>query len=342
VADPRFYDNRGPVALGVLAEAIGGRLAGNIDSAFSVRDIADAQSAADDELCLAVNARYLGRVRGRVAVIVPPSLEQAALASGLLPIVHDAPASGFALAAHRFYPMAGRDIGPSAGTPIDPSAKLGRDVAIEAGVVIGPGAEVGDSTRIAANAVVGRGVCIGRQCFIGPGVTVTHALVGDRVTLHAGVRIGTDGFGYASGPAGHRPIPQLGRVIIQDDVDIGANSCVDRGALGDTTIGEGTKIDNLVQIGHNDTIGRRALIAAQVGLSGSVAIGDWTVLGGQVGVADHVAIGSRVRVAAKSGITKDLADGQDYAGYPAQTAGMWRREVALLRRMTKGYKLRDE
>jgi UDP-3-O-[3-hydroxymyristoyl] glucosamine N-acyltransferase len=343
MADPRFYDNQGPIALGKLAEVIGATLSDGADPGFVLTDVADAKTASTGEICLAGTANYLSLVASQMAaVLMPPALQAAGEERGLLYLVHAQPAVAFAKAASIFYPAAGRGAGPRGREPIDPTARLGRNVVVEPGVVIGPDVEVGDGTYLAANAVIGRGVRIGRDCFIGPCASLTCALVGDRVTIHAGVRIGTDGFGYASSADGHRPIPHLGRVIIQDGVDIGANTCIDRGSLGDTTIGEGAKIDNMVQVAHNDTIGRRALIAAQVGLSGSVAIGDWAVLGGQAGVADHVKIGAGARVAAKSGVTKDLAGGQDYAGYPVQAAGAWRREVALLRRMTKGRKLRNE
>lgn len=343
MADPRFFDNRGPFALGALADAAGARIAGREGAATLIRDVADAQAAVPGELCLAGTARFLDSVgAGAVAVLVPPVLERAAVERGLLTLVSEAPASGFAAIAQLFYPAAGRDVGPVGDHRIDPSARLGRDVTVETGAVVGPHVQIGDGTRIAANAVVGRGVCIGRDSYIGPGASVICALVGDRVTIHGGARIGTDGFGYASGPWGHKAIPQLGRVIIQDDVDVGANSCIDRGALGDTTIGEGTKVDNLVQIGHNNMIGRRVILVSQVGLSGSITIGDWAVLGGKVGVADHVEIGTGARIAAKAGVSRDLAAGQDYAGFPAQPAGLWRREVALLRRMVKGHKQRDE
>jgi len=343
VADPRFFDNKGPIALADLASAIGARLAAGVDGSVSVRDVSDAESARDGDLCLAANPRFLGLIGdGAIAVIVPPALEEAATVRGLLTFVHDDPQGAFARAAELLYPKAGRSIGPTGSERIDPSAQIGENVTIEAGAVIGPQVEIGSGSHIATNAVIGRGVRMGRDCYVGPGTSVICALIGDRVTIHGGVRIGTDGFGYASGPGGHRRIPQLGRVIIQDDVDIGANCCIDRGALGDTTIGEGTKIDNLVQIGHNNTIGRRVILVSQVGLSGSVTVGDWAVLGGKVGVADHIDIGAGTRVAAKAGVSKDLVAGQDYAGFPAQPAGLWRREVALLRRMTKGQKKRDE
>ncbi len=212
---------------------------------------------------------------------------------------------------------------------VHPEAQLEDDVAVDPGAVIGPGAQIGAGTAIGANAVIGAEVCIGRDCSIGPGASVLHALIGDRVVLHPGVRIGQDGFGYAPGKAGLLKVPQVGRVIIQDNVEIGAGSAVDRGASRDTIIGEGTKIDNLVQIGHNVTIGRHCVIVAQTGISGSVVIGDHAQLGGQVGVADHITIGDGARIAAQSGVIYDVLAGAAVGLTPARPM----RDVVLLLRV---------
>jgi UDP-3-O-[3-hydroxymyristoyl] glucosamine N-acyltransferase len=196
--------------------------------------------------------------------------------------------------------------GVDAGAFVHPEARLEDDVAVDPGAVIGPGAQIGSGTVIGANAVIGAEVCIGRNCSIGPGVSILYALIGDRVIIHPGVRIGQDGFGYVPGPKGLVKSPQLGRVIVQDDVEIGAGTAIDRGANRDTIVGEGTKIDNLVQIGHNVVIGRHCVIVAQVGLAGSVVIGDYAQLGGQVGVADHLVVGEGARLAAQTGVMWDV------------------------------------
>jgi UDP-3-O-[3-hydroxymyristoyl] glucosamine N-acyltransferase len=211
---------------------------------------------------------------------------------------------------------------------VHPEARLEDDVAVDPGAVIGPGAQIGAGSAIGANAVIGAEVCIGRDCSIGPGASVLHALIGDRVVLHPGVRIGQDGFGYTPGKSGLMKVPQFGRVIIQDDVEIGANTTVDRGASRDTIIGEGTKIDNLVQIGHNVTIGRHCIVVAQVGLSGSVTVGDRAQLGGQVGVADHITIGDGARIAAQSGVIYDVPADDAQGLTPARPM----RDVVLLLR----------
>ena len=182
---------------------------------------------------------------------------------------------------------------------------------------------------LAPHCIIGRGVAIGRRCKIGPHAVIGFAYLGDEVIIQPGVIIGASGFGFSSGPDGHRKIPQLGRVIVQDRVEIGANSTIDRGALGDTVIGEGTKIDNLVQIGHNSRIGRHCVIAGQVGISGSVVLGDFVAVGGKAGIADHVTIGDRARLAGLSGVAHDLEGARDYGGIPARPIREWHRQTRL-------------
>jgi len=190
--------------------------------------------------------------------------------------------------------------------------------------------------------VIGPGCAIGAGGVIGAQVTIAFALIGDHVLIHPGARIGQDGFGFVSGPDGHLKIPQLGRVIIQDDVEIGANTTVDRGAGPDTVIGEGTKIDNLVQIGHNVRIGRHCVIAGQVGISGSTVLGDFVALGGKVGLSDHVTLGSGAQVAALSGVMRDIPPGEVHMGIPARPIREFMRETALLSRLAKKKKAKDD
>jgi UDP-3-O-[3-hydroxymyristoyl] glucosamine N-acyltransferase len=205
-------------------------------------------------------------------------------------------------------------------------------VSVDPGVVIGPRAAIGAGSVIGALAAIGPDVQIGRDCSIGAGAAVTHALIGDNVILHPGCRVGQDGFRYQMGPNGHTKVPQLGRVIIQDNVEIGAGTTIDRGAAGDTVIGEGTKIDNLVQIGHNVTIGRNCIIVAQCGISGSVVLGDNVILGGQVGIADHLTIGEGAMIGAQSGVLSNVPAGEKWLGSPAWPAHEFVRATAALRR----------
>jgi UDP-3-O-[3-hydroxymyristoyl] glucosamine N-acyltransferase len=201
---------------------------------------------------------------------------------------------------------------------------------------------IGRDTVIAAGSIVGPEVRIGRKAFVGPRAVVTHALVGDRVIIHAGACIGQDGFGFIPGEHRHTKIVQIGRVIIQDDVEVGANTTIDRGSNRDTVIGEGTKIDNLVQIGHNVVIGRNCLIAGHVGISGSVTIGDSAMLGGKVGVKDNVIIGKGVVLAASSAVATDVPDSARWGGIPARPLKEWLREVSMLRRMIQQRQDRHE
>ena len=194
-------------------------------------------------------------------------------------------------------------------------------------------AEIGRGTRVAAGAVIGYRCMVGRDCYIGPGASVTHALLGNRVVIHAGVRIGQDGFGFAMGAHGHLKVPQIGRVIIQDDVEIGANTCVDRGALNDTVIGEGSKIDNLVQIGHNAVLGRHCVIVGQTGIAGSAVLEDFVVMGGQSGVVGHTRIGQGAQIAGGSHVKDDAKPGSRLIGTPARPIKDWLRENMVLQRL---------
>jgi UDP-3-O-[3-hydroxymyristoyl] glucosamine N-acyltransferase len=220
------------------------------------------------------------------------------------------------------------DIAPSA--TIHPTARIENDVTVDPGAVIGPRAEIGAGSIIGATAVIGADVSIGRDCVIGAGCSIMHALIGDRVVIHPGCRIGQDGFGYA---ARQKKIPQTGRVIIQNNVEIGAGTAIDRGSIRDTTIGEATKIDNLCQIGHNVVIGRHCVVVAQCGLSGSVTLEDFAQLGGAVGLAPHVKIGKGGRVAARSGLMHDVPPGETWGGYPGVPSKQWMRQQATLARL---------
>ena len=339
MADPRFYDNRGPFTLADLCGRIGAQLPASANGDIKIDDVATLEGAGPTQLafCIGKSAKHaLSKTQAGTCLIAADMAALSIVPSATVSVVCASPQHAFAAAARLFYPENGLALWPQK-TLIDPSARIGKDAILGPGIVIGPHAEIGERTRIGPNTVIGRCVAIGRDCEIGSNVTITHAYVGDSVLILPGAQIGSPGFGFASGAKGHEKIPQLGRVIIQDKVEVGACSTIDRGAIGDTVIGEGTKIDNLVQIGHNTRIGRHCIIVSQVGISGSCDLGDYVVLGGQAGLADHVKIGDGARLAGRTGVFPgELAGGQDYGGAPAKPVREWAREIHALARLAQG------
>jgi len=327
--DPRFFEDLGPVRLGELAALTGAELADAGAADRLIAGVAVLAHAGGDHITFLSDRKYateLARVRPG-ACFLPRGVAVEA-PDGCAVLISANPQGAYALAAQRLHrPRAGGTVA------VAPDATLEAGVVLGAGAVIGAAAQIGRGTRIGANTVIGPGVAIGRDCDIGPNVTIGFALVGDRVKVLAGARIGEPGFGATAGPKGLIDIPQLGRVIIQDGVSIGANTTVDRGAFDDTVIGENTKIDNLVQIAHNVRVGRNCVMAAHTGISGSVTIGDGAQFGGRAGVADHVTIGAGARVGAAAGVMKDIPAGETWGGMPARPIRHWLKETAWLARM---------
>jgi UDP-3-O-[3-hydroxymyristoyl] glucosamine N-acyltransferase len=307
-----------------------------------ISNIAPLDTAAAADISFLDKARFLDALavtRAGACFISLPF--EAKAPPGLAILVTPEPYRAFVAVTRALFPDALRPSslfgvkGRSKDAHVHPTARLEANVTVDPLAVIGADAEIGAGTVIAVGAVIGPGVCIGRDCAIGAGATIQHALIGDRVIIHPGTRIGQDGFGYLPSPQGHQKIPQTRRVIIQDDVEIGANSTIDRGSNRDTIIGEGTKIDNLVQIGHNTSIGRHCALAAQTGISGSVQVGDYVMMGGQVGIADHLTIGNGAMLAGRTAVLTDVPAGARYNGWPAQPSREWLRGVSLVRRMVR-------
>lgn len=337
MADPRFYDNRGPFTLSEICTKAGVKLLDGVDGSPPVFDVATLEGAGPQHLAFCAgraSAKTLATTKAGFCFI-GKDVGAVTAPKNTIGLPCASAQHAFAAALNLFYPE-NMLAEWRQQAPVDSSAKIEADVILAPGVVVGPNAEIGSGTRVGPNAVIGRGVTIGRNCEIGSNVTIANTYVGDYVAILPGAQIGQPGFGFASNAAGHVKIPQIGRVIIQDRVEIGACTTIDRGAIGDTVIGEGTKIDNLVQVGHNTHIGRHCIIVAQVGISGSCEIGDFVVMGGQTGIADHVTIGDGARLAARTGVIPGvLKGGQDYGGLPARPVKDWLREAVVLARLTK-------
>lgn len=341
MAEPQFLTPAEAMTVASVAAFLKAEWSGD-DGERPVRRVAALANATGDCLTFLDNPKYASQLAGtKAAACLVAARQRDLVPAGVAAIVVPHPHAAFVAVSRRLYPQALRPqslfgaTGLSPGAMIHPTARLEAGVVVDPGVVIGPGAEIGSGTIVAAGAVIGPGVRIGRDGAIGPHVSLVHALLGNRVIVHAGVRIGQDGFGFELGRMKHAKVPQIGRVIIQDDVEIGANSTVDRGHVLDTVIGEGTKIDNLVQIAHNVEIGRHCIIVSQVGISGSAKLGDFVMLGGQVGVNNHVTVGSGAQIAATSIVKDDVPEGARWGGRPAKPVRVWFREIAAVERLAR-------
>jgi UDP-3-O-[3-hydroxymyristoyl] glucosamine N-acyltransferase len=322
--DARFFQALPPLTVSDLAQRIGGEVLRGGDRLITA--VAPLSSADGGAIAFMADRRLkaaLAASRAGCVVLNASAIDDAPLDAAV--IVSPEPQAAWArasLSLHR-------------AIPLDRSAAVvdvaeDDSVIIEPGAVIGQSVRIGRGTRIGANSVIGPGVQIGRDCWIGWGVTIGFALIGDRVRILAGARIGEAGFGAAPSRTGPVDVPQLGRVILQDGVTVGANTCIDRGAYGDTVVGENTKIDNMVQVAHNCVIGRNCLMAAHSGISGSVVVGDSVMFGGRAGVGDHITIGEGARIAAGGGVLADVPPGETWSGYPAKPIRQSLREAVWL------------
>jgi UDP-3-O-[3-hydroxymyristoyl] glucosamine N-acyltransferase len=338
MVDSRFHKSGQPRVLAALLGALP-RPVSVEDAraaAFSVEGVDELSTAGAGHIALAAHKSYLEDLKVTLAgvVIVSPALRDAVPAT-CIAVVNEQAHELFADILDALYPASTR--GAVGGLGTGQPRLIEEGVVLGGNVVVGDEVEIGRGTVIGANTVIGSGVSIGRNCTIGANVTIDCAYLGNNVVIHPGARIGTEGFGWLDHARTNRKIPQLGRVIVQDDAEIGANSTIDRGALGDTVIGEGTKIDNLVQIGHNCRIGRYCLIAAQSGLSGSTILEDGVLMAGGTGTGGHLTIGAGSVVYGRAGVSKSWPAGSKLFGAPARDIKEYWRETAMLRRlMSKG------
>ncbi|MGA7488908.1 MAG: UDP-3-O-(3-hydroxymyristoyl)glucosamine N-acyltransferase [Xanthobacteraceae bacterium] len=342
MTEPFFFD-RGPgLTVREIAALTGAAPRPGADLDRRITGIAALDRAAPDDLTFLDKARYVAQLSDSSAGACLTAERYTGRAPAHVSVLCVAePYRAFVDVTRTLFPDALRPSslfaagGGAAGAFIHPSARLESGVTADPGCVIGPRAEIGTGTVIGAGAVIGPKVRIGRQCAIGANASIANSLIGDRVVVHPGCAIGQDGFGYVMGAGGHRKVLQVGRVILQDDVEIGAGTTIDRGANRDTVIGEGTKIDNLVQIGHNVSIGRHCIIVSQCGISGSVVIEDHVILAGQVGLPDNVTIGEGAVIGAKSGVISDVPPGEKWFGYPAMRGREFLRSLMTLHRWVR-------
>lgn len=348
MADPRFFKKADGFTLQDICEWSNSEIVGEGDPRdVFIEDVAALDCASKKDISFFDNLKYkesFQKTNAGACFVSPQAIKFKAEnnnkndksdKSGIFLLVNKSPYKAYALTAQKFYPASKPQEHIAASAFVHESAKIGKGCKIDHGAVIEKNVEIGDHSEIGANSFISQSVQIGQNCKIAANTTISHAIIGDFVSLYPGVRIGQDGFGFAIDPAGHVKVPQLGRVIIEDHVEIGANTCIDRGAGPDTIIGQGSWIDNLVQIGHNVKIGKGCVIVSQTGISGSTELEDFVSLGGQVGIAGHLKLGMGVQIAAKSGVMRDIPAGEVHMGYPAMPMKQFMRQVAYIKRALK-------
>ncbi len=340
-----FFARAADLSVAEIASLTGAEPCEGADLSRRLTGIAPVDRAGADDLTFVSEARFAGSLASTQAGAVLTSARFARHApAGVTVLRARKPYDAFVAVARKIYSGALRPTsgfgteGVAPGAAVHPTAQLDRGVTVDPFAVIGPSARIGAGTLIGAHAVIGPGVIIGSDCAIGANCTITHSHIGDRVIVHPGCHIGQDGFGYLLKADGHTKVPQIGSVVIDNDVEIGSGTRIDRGGIRDTVIGEGTKIDNLCQIGHNCVVGRHCIIVAQSGLSGSVTLEDFVVLGPRTGIVPHMTVGKGAITASRSTVYENIPAGEFWGGFPAKPKRQWLREVIALEKLAASHR----
>ena len=334
MSDSRFFRTEGPFSLGQIAALSGAELLQPEREDEVIRGLAELADAGEGDLAMFCDSRHAATFASCHASVVVTSKKLSAYPhNGSALLLAEDPRLAFAYIGHLFFPRAQPKAFIHSHAFIAATALIGENTEIGCGAVVGEQAQIGSRCRIGANTVIGDGVIIGDGTRIGANSCISHALVGSDVNIADNVSIGGEGFGFVSGPKGPVRISQLGRVMIGDRVEIGSNSAVDRGTLGDTVIGATSVIDNLVQIGHNVRLGKGCVVAGQAGIAGSAILGDFVMVGGAASISDHLTIGNGARIAGKSGVMRNVAAGETVAGYPAVPVRQWHKQTAMLAKL---------
>jgi len=335
-----FYSNYGPINLSKILNKVLPDY--KIDASFNdiiIYGVDNIEDATKNEITYLSNKSYYNQsIKINAAACLVTDNLKYLIPNDVLPIITDFPDNTIADVINLFYKEIDLDYSKSISDLafIDQDISLEDSVVINPGAVIKKGATIGQNTFVDSSTVIGSNVLIGRNVYIGSNCSIKNCLIGDNVIIHPGVCIGQDGFGYVTGMGGsHKKFPHIGKVIIQNNVEIGSNTTIDRGSLNNTTIGEGTKIDNQVQIAHNVTIGENCAIAGQVGISGSVKIGNNVMIGGKVGIKQHNIIGDNVIIAAGTAVTRSFSSNKKIAGNPAQEIDLYHHGLKIISRLTR-------
>lgn len=339
MTDARFFSRQGPFTLGQLADVAHAEIFRG-DPAQVIEDVGPLATATASHITFFHNKKYTVMLKeSRAGACLLSSDALKIPSSDMALLVTPKPYRSFAQVVQAFYPFSPFEPAIDPSALIHPTAQIGEGCRLEAGVVVQENAVIGAGSWIGPHTVIGASVVLGKQCRLESHVTLTYALVGNNVYIKTGARIGQQGFGFfmeeAQSQQEHFPVPQIGRVLIGNSVQIGANTTIDRGSLHDTIIGDWTQIDNLVQIAHNVEIGKGCVLVAQSGVAGSAKIGDFSVLAAQVGVVGHISLAPGTRVAAKSGVARDTTPQETIAGIPARPIGQWRRQTVILKELSK-------